>query len=143
MLHLLEKIIVRICDELLWGYMGFLTKWHYNSKSAEGQIGPAPHGDFCDLAVVAFNNAKVIEYQIRCLNRFFVFPFRYTVFDNSTDDKIVVQIMEVCKKHDVGYIRLPKQDFLPNGYVSYSHGIACNYIYHRYIKNGGVNILEC
>lgn len=40
--------------------------------------------EFCDLAVVTFNNSEVVEYQIITLKKFFKYPFRYTVFDNST-----------------------------------------------------------
>lgn len=36
------------------------------------------------MAVVAFNNSGVVEYQIRSLKKFFEYPFRYTVYDNST-----------------------------------------------------------
>lgn len=44
--------------------------------------------EFCDLAVVTFNNSEVVEYQIRTLKKFFKYPFRYTVFDNSTKKKV-------------------------------------------------------
>lgn len=93
--------------------------------------------DFCDLAVVAFNNSEVIEYQLRSLRKFFKYPFRYTVFDNSTKDDVATEILAVCKKHAVGYVKLPKQEFLPKGYGSYSHGIACNYLFNKFIKKGG------
>lgn len=94
-------------------------------------------GDFCDLAVVSFNNSEVVEYQIRTLRKFFKYPFRYTVFDNSTNEERSAEILAICKKHSVGYVKLPKQEFLPKGYGSYSHGIACNYLFNKYIKNGG------
>ena len=41
------------------------------------------NAEFCDLAVVTFNNSEVVEYQIRTLEKFFKYPFRYTVFDLS------------------------------------------------------------
>lgn len=96
-----------------------------------------PDGEFIDLAVVAFNNSKVIEYQIRCLNKFFLYPFRYTIFDNSTDEIKSEEIRKVAKKYVAGYVKLPKQEFLQKKFGSYSHGIACNYLYNRYVKNGG------
>ena len=93
--------------------------------------------EFCDLAVVSFNNSKVVEYQIRSLNRFFKFPFRYTVFDNSTKEVVSEEILAICKKHEVGYVKLPRQEFLPKGWGSYSHGIACNYLFRKFVKFGG------
>lgn len=93
--------------------------------------------DLCDLAVVAFNNSAVVEYQIRTLSKFFKYPFRYTVFDNSTNESVSTEIFSICKNYGVGYVKLPKQKFLPKGYGSYSHGIACNYLFYRYIRNAG------
>lgn len=89
------------------------------------------------MAVVTFNVAEVVEYQIRTLNKFFKYPFRYTVFDNSTKENVSKMILDICTEYGVGYVKLPNQEFLPKGYGSYSHGIACNYLYDRFIKNGG------
>lgn len=86
---------------------------------------------------MTFNNSEVVEYQIRTLKKFFKYPFRYTVFDNSTKENKSEEILAICKKYSVGYVKLPKQEFLPKGYGSYSHGIACNYLFNKYIKNGG------
>ncbi len=79
----------------------------------------------------------MVEYQIQTLRKFFKYPFRYTVFDNSTNENISSEILAICKKHSVGYVKLPKQEFLPKGYGSYSHGIACNYLFNNFVKNGG------
>ena len=88
------------------------------------------------MAVVSFNNSKVVEYQIRSLNRFFKFPFRYTVFDNSTKEVVSEEILAICKKHEVGYVKLPRQEFLPKVLGNYSHGIACNYLFRKLVKFG-------
>ena len=90
-------------------------------------------GDFCELIVVSFNNSKVISYQIKTLKKYFLYPFQYTVFDNSTDETKAKEIYEICSKENVGYVRLPCQHFIPKGMVSYSHGIALNYIFRNYI----------
>lgn len=71
------------------------------------------------------------------MEKFFSYPYRYTVFDNSTDENKADVIRNICIKYNVGYIRLPKQDFILKGFGSYSHGIACNYLYNKYIKCGG------
>lgn len=89
---------------------------------------------YCELVVVSFNNSKVISYQIKSLKRFFKYPFRYTVFDNSTDETKAKEIHQICSNENIGYMRLPNQYFLPKGMVSYSHGIALNYIFKNYIN---------
>ncbi len=90
--------------------------------------------DYCELVVVSFNNSKVISYQIKSLKNFFLYPFRYTVFDNSTDETKAKEILEICTKENIRYVKLPHQHFLPKGMVSYSHGIALNYIFRNYIN---------
>jgi len=131
------KSVNRMKTECLWAYMAYKTKYAYNKRKAIGKMEHAPEGDFCDLTTVAFNNAEVILYQIRTLKKFFRFPYRHTVFDNSTDQEAATRIKAVCTEHGTGYIRLPRQEFIPLGHGSYSHGIACNYLYNNYIKTGG------
>ena len=133
----LKKIYVRLKNECLYLKLSFFTNHVYYHRIADGEIKAEPEAPFCDLAVIAFNNSKVIEYQIRCLKRFFVFPYRYTVFDNSNNQEKAEGIKNMCSLYDVGYVRLPRQDFLPSNMGSYSHGIACNYAYRKFIANGG------
>lgn len=150
-MNIIRKIIYRLNAEYNWVRLGFYTYFVYyhrepllifdpqeNRGLSENPLECSGGGDcdFCDLAVVTFNNAEVVKYQIRTLRKFFKYPFRYTVFDNSTNKQISDEILEICKKYSVKYIRLPKQEFLPKGYGSYSHGIACNYLFKKYIKNG-------
>lgn len=136
-MYLFDKIIKRSYNELLYAYLAYKTKFYYNNQKIDGKLKNAPEADFCDLAVVAFNNSKVIEYQIKCLKAFFDFPYRYTVFDNSNNEDISIEIKNICEKLNTCYIKLPKQTFLPKGMGSYSHGIACNFLYNKFIKNGG------
>ena len=117
--------------------VAFYTKTIYGRGCNDAKMADAPKCEFCDLAVVTFNNSKVVDYQIRCLNRYFKFPFRFTVFDNSTNENIAAEINEICKKHEIVYVKLPKQNFIPKGMGSYSHGIACNYLFEKYIRQGG------
>lgn len=136
-----QKACARVKDEAEYAWLDYKTRHDYNRRPATGKMRPRPEGDFCDLAVVTFNNAEVVDYQIRTLERFFTFPYRYTVFDNSTDEAKASEIADVCRRHDTAYIRLPRQEFLPKGRGSYSHGIACNYLFSKYIQLGGVNSL--
>ena len=133
----IKRIIDRIKDELLFSKLAFYTKLFYGRGRIIVKLADTPKCDFCDLAVVTFNNSKVVDYQIRCLNRYFKFPFRFTVFDNSTNDSIALDIRDICNKYGVVYVRLPEQNFIPKGMGSYSHGIACNYLFEKYIRHGG------
>ena len=140
-MNILNRIIRRLCAECTWAKMGVYSQLvYYKSKPIlecnVSYIG-GQNTEFCDLAVVTFNNSEVVEYQIRTLKKFFKYPFRYTVFDNSTKKSVSEEILSICKKYLVGYVKLPKQEFLPKGYGSYSHGIACNYLFYKYIKDGG------
>lgn len=134
---IIKRIIDRVRDEILYFKLDYYTKFVYGRGCSLIKLNDAPKCDFCDLAVVPFNNSKVVDYQIRCLNRYFKFPFRFTVFDNSTNEDIATEIKYICKKHGIVYIKLPKQNFIPRGMGSYSHGIACNYLFENYIRNGG------
>lgn len=92
------------------GENGFYTRFVYYRRNPSlvyklshvgGQIS-----DFCDLAVVSFNNSKVVEYQIRSLNKFFNYPFRYMVYDNSTKEDVSAEILDICKKYVARYVKL-------------------------------------
>ncbi len=140
-MSLVKRIHTRLKAECVWAKLGIYTRFGYNKRLPLVVFEPPIRGgqacDFCDLAVVTFNNSEVVEYQIRTLKKFFKYPFRYTVFDNSTKEEVSAEILAVCKKYAVGYVKLPKQEFLPKGYGSYSHGIACNYLFNKFIKHGG------
>lgn len=141
-MNFIFKLLSRLSAEYTWAKLDLMTCLVYNQRKPRVEIIPSScsaemNTGFCDLAVVTFNNAEVVEYQIRTLRKFFVYPFRYTVFDNSTNDDIAEKIQEVCEKYKVGYVRLPRQEFLPKGFGSYSHGMACNWLFEKYIKNGG------
>ena len=131
------KIIRRIKNEYIWYKLWRDSTRYYKLRCSKVDMNDKPSEDFCDLATVTFNNTEVVEYQIRTLQRFFTFPYRYTVFDKSTEEEKADEIHTICKSHNVGYVRLPKQEFIPKGFGSYSHGIACNYLFYNYIQNGG------
>lgn len=130
------KILTRIKNEYKWYNLWNCSRKYYKLPCRKGSMKEQPSEEFCDLATVSFNNSEVVEYQIKTLQKFFSYPFRYTVFDNSTDEQKADEIYRICSLYDIGYIRLPKQDFIPAGYGSYSHGVACNYLFYNYIKNG-------
>lgn len=132
-----RKAVSRVRNECELAWLDHKTRHDYYHRPATGAMMPRPEGDFCDLAVVAFNNSEVVDYQIRTLHKFFRYPYRHTVFDNSTCEDKAREIEAVCRRHATGYVRLPRQEFMPRGRGSYSHGIACNYLFNKYIQFGG------
>ena len=144
-MNIIKKIFNRLKSECIWAEMGFYTRFVYYQRKPFLVYKPINVGgqvsEFCDLAVVSFNNSEVVEYQIRALNRFFKFPFRYTVFDNSTKNMVSEEILAICKKYEVGYVKLPRQELLPKGWGSYSHGIACNYLFSLKSATKPFNVL--
>lgn len=113
----------------------FMLGKYYKTAPKSSTVYPAPDGDYCEVITVAFNNALVIDYQITMLEKFFKTPFRYTVFDNSTNEEESLRIEQVCKNKNTGYVRLPKQLYIKPGMASYSHGIALNYIWKNFVSN--------
>ena len=141
MKYMLNKVFNRIKREITYVYLSLWVALYYNRVFVPDHMKEPPSRDFCDLIVISFNNAEVIEYQIKTLSRFFKCPYRYTVFDNSTNEKYSVSINQICKKNNIGFIRLPNQNFIPKGWGSYSHGIAINFVINKYIKNKGAKIV--
>ena len=117
------------------GYSFIFLQQYYKRRINWNHMTMAPSNEpYCELIVVSFNNFEVISYQIKTLKKFFQYPFRYTVFDNSNDEKKSQEIYKICNKENVGYVKLPIQHFLCQGMESYSHGIALNYIFRNYIN---------
>lgn len=106
----------------------FDTTFHVNcSNHALGN-------DMVDLVTVACNNDYTIEQQYRLLNRYLGDPFRYTVADNSTIPLKRQRILDMCRKSNVAYIRLPSNPLTMTWLCSYSHGMALNWVYHNYVR---------
>lgn len=80
-----------------------------------------------DFYVVSWNAPHLIDLQIRLFKKFCHGNFRYIVCDNSTDYSAVQEILSICKKYDITYIRVCDTS-IPYGY-SNSHELALNWIY--------------
>ena len=85
-----------------------------------------------DLITIAFNNPKVIDYQIRLIKKFVSGEFSIIICDNSNLKEKSLEIRKVCEKHNVSYIHI-KSKQTPRGY-SDSHGIALNWVYENVVK---------
>lgn len=90
--------------------------------------------DMLDLVTVACNNDDTIRQQYRLLNSYLADPFCYTVADNSSIPLKQQAILDVCRKSNIAYIRLPSNPLTMTVFRSFSHGMALNWVYYKYVK---------
>ena len=87
-----------------------------------------------DLAVVAFENAEVLDEQIALLRERLADEHQYLVFDNSASDGGLRRIAALCEARGVPYLGLP-----PNPYSgrdpSASHGLALNWAWRQVLRD--------
>lgn len=83
-----------------------------------------------EIYTVAFNNDKVIDYQIKLIKKNFVDNHLHIIVDNSSDNEISKKIRKICEKNDTMYIRLPKNPL----FSSQSHALSLNYTYKNFIQ---------
>ena len=92
---------------------------------------------FIDLITVAFNNPKIVEYQIRLFKKFIKGSYTQIICDNSNNEEKAKAIREVCEKLDTTYINITSTE-KASGF-SDSHGRALNRIYKSIIKTRQTN----
>lgn len=122
--RLLFRLVVRGLEALhrLHGLDG-CDKINFIEHSSEGG----------DLVTIAFNNCKIIEYQIKYIRKHIKDCYTYIVADNSSDDEAARQIRSLCDREDVAYVRLPK-NYLGLVGPSYSHAAALNWVCEKIIR---------
>ncbi len=86
-----------------------------------------------DIYVVAFNNAKLIDYQIKFLKKFLAPNYTYIVIDNSFDRAESEKIREICVQSDITYAKVFKPKKI-RGTYSASHAMALNWAYEKFVK---------
>lgn len=77
-----------------------------------------------EIYTVAFNNNKVIDYQIKFMKKHFKDEHQHIIVDNSSNKEISREIREICINNDTMYIRLPKNTL----FSSQNHALALNYL---------------
>jgi hypothetical protein len=85
------------------------------------------------IVTVAFNNAKLLTYQIKTIIKYCKDNYEFVVFDNSTNLKESQKIENICIEYNITIIGNKhnlKNSFNP----SESHGLALNYSYNK-LKN--------
>ena len=83
-----------------------------------------------DIVTIALNNYQIIPIQIDYVKKYWQDDHTHIIADNSTDKNISEKIKAYCIKHNVPYIRLPK-NFQRR---SYSHATALNWVYKHVIS---------
>ena len=104
--------------------------WYYHSyfkKTCEIINEKKPH-EF-EIYTVAFNNEKVIDYQIKLMKKNFKDEHQHIIVDNSSDEAISKEIRKICVDSDIMYIKLPKNTL----FCSQSHALALNYTWRNVI----------
>lgn len=82
------------------------------------------------IVSVAFNNSKLIFYQIKLFKKYCKDDYDINIIDNSNNIQELKKIKEICVENNVSY-------FAPNINVtdaSNHHGLALNYAYNS-LKN--------
>jgi len=87
---------------------------------------------FIDLITVAFNNPKIIEYQIKLFKKFIKGSYTQIICDNSNNEEKAKAIRNICESHDTTYINITGTE-KASGF-SDSHGRALNRIYKNIVK---------
>jgi hypothetical protein len=89
-----------------------------------------------DLAVVAYENADVLEEQARLLADRLTDEHEYMVFDNSPSEAGRRRISALCEARGIAYVGLPDNPFSGRD-PSASHGLALNWAYERVLRERG------
>lgn len=106
----------------------FFVKKYYKTEVIY-ELNLDTFNDF-ELYTVAFNNSKVIEYQILLLKKYLKDDFFHIIVDNSNNEDESDIIKNICIKNNVWYIKLPPNIL----FCSLSHWLALNYICKNYLK---------
>lgn len=106
----------------------FFDKRRFYSSKVIFSFNLDKKADF-EIYTIAYNNAKFIEYQALSLKKHLKDKFFYIVWDNSNNIAESKKIQNICKKYNIGYIKLPEN---PLKY-SRSHIVSLNYICWNYI----------
>ncbi|HEY3799706.1 MAG TPA: hypothetical protein VGL58_15245 [Caulobacteraceae bacterium] len=119
-----------------------LKTLRYNRVTETYVRRPAERGDLAALrgqiaggrvmVTVAFNDAQILERQIRAIQAFIPGPL-HVVADNSRDEAAALEIEALCARLDTPYLRLPPNPWGPKS-GSRSHGLALNWVWRQLIQ---------
>lgn len=93
------------------------------------------NNDVLYIFTIAFNNVKVIEYQIKLLKKNLNGNYVFTIVDNSNDNNSSLKIKELCQNYKISYIKCPNYSIKD---PSTSHGLALNWVYKNIVVNNHI-----
>lgn len=91
-----------------------------------------------DINVIAFNNAKLIEYQIDFARQFLAPDYTHIVIDNSNKREESEKLRALCVAKNVTYAKVFRPKKI-RGLYSASHAMALNWTYENFIKKRARN----
>ena len=83
-----------------------------------------------EIYSIAYNNAKLIDYQIRTMQKFLTDEHKLIIVDNSNDLEESQKIAKLCETSHTGYVKIPNNSLR----YSWSHIGALNYTWRNIIK---------
>lgn len=94
---------------------------------------PLPDPHVLDIVTVAFNNPRVVSWQLDAVARHLQDPHCLTIVDNSTNREARRQIQHECDTRGSGYVGMPSW-LLRGSDPSGSHGHALNWAYRKFLR---------
>lgn len=133
--HFYLKVVYHYINNLL--KIDFQKCEHFNCSNQRLNDG----NDTIDIITIAFNNTHVLLHQIELVKKNITDKnYKYLIADNSNNEEQSIKIAEICKEHNLGYIKLPKNKWLDKRSGSYSHGAALNWLYYNYVAKRNAKV---
>ena len=107
--------------------------WYKNSRPSETNRFLGKHKYLAGkniVLVTAFELPWVLNWLLQMAKRN-LSDATVLVFDNSRDPAKRLEIEQVCKQNDVGYLALPANS---TRHVNRSHGMAMTWVYHNIVR---------
>ena len=107
--------------------------WYKNSRPSETNRCLGKHKYLAGkniVLVTAFELPWVLNWLLQMAKRN-LSDATVLVFDNSRDPAKRLEIEQVCKQNDVGYLALPANS---TRHVNRSHGMAMTWVYHNIVR---------
>lgn len=126
--NILYKKIIKHVNRIRfkWRYQYFLRKKSL-SKSQDLLIKKADSE--LDIITIAFNNAKMIEYQILLIKKYLKDSHTHIIADNSNNLNFRQEIRDICLKHNILYVSIPLIKLKP----SWSHAAALHWVFNNIV----------
>lgn len=109
-----------------WRYQYFLRK---KSLAESQELFIRRSDSELDIITIAFNNAKMIEYQILLIKKYLKDSHTHIIADNSNNQNFRQEIRNICLKHNILYVSIPLIQLKP----SWSHAAALHWVFNNIV----------